>query len=78
MASNIKSVDLYTGSARIRLALENLHHVWQDAADDWNDPVSRAFMKEHIEPLVPVVKTALDAVGRMQMLLDQAQRECGE
>ena len=78
MASNIKNVDLYTGSARIRLALENLHHTCQDAADHWNDPVSRAFMEQHIEPLVPVVKTALDAVGRMQMLLDQAQRESSE
>lgn len=76
MTSGIKSVDLYTGSARIRLALENLHHVWQDAADHWNDPVSRAFWEQHIEPLAPVVKNALDAAGRMQMLLDQAQREC--
>jgi hypothetical protein len=78
MASNIKGVDLFTGSARIRLALENLHHVWQDAADRWNDPVSRAFLEQHIEPLLPVVKNALDAVGRMQMLLDQAQRDCEE
>ena len=76
MASNIKNVDLYTGSARIRLALENLHYVWQEAADHWKDPVSRAFYEEHLEPLMPVVKNALDAVGRMQMLLDQAQREC--
>jgi hypothetical protein len=78
VTNNIKHVDLYTGSARIRLALENLHHVWLDAAEEWNDPVSRAFMEQHIEPLVPIVKTALDAVSRMQMLLDQAQRECSE
>lgn len=78
MASNIKHVDLYTGSARIRLAFENLHHAWQNAADNWNDPVSRAFFEAHLEPLTPDVKNALDAAGRMQTLLDQAQRDCGE
>lgn len=78
MANNIKHVDLYTGAARIRLALENLNHVWQDATDHWNDSVSRAFLEQHIEPLVPVVKNSLDAVTRMQTLLDQAQRDCSE
>ena len=78
MVGRTKHVDLYTGSARIRLALENLHHVWQEASDHWNDPVSRAFFEAHLEPLVPVVKNALDAVGRMQVLLEQAQRDCGE
>lgn len=78
MAKNIKGVDLYTGSARIRLALENLHHVWQDSADHWNDSVSKSFCDNHIEPIVPIVKNALDAVVRMQTLLDQAQRDCSE
>jgi hypothetical protein len=40
--------------------------------------VSRAYCDQHIEPLVPVVKNALDAVVRMQTLLDQAQRDCSE
>lgn len=78
MPRHTKQVDLYTGSARIRLALENLHHVWQDASDDWNDPVSRAFFETHLEPLVPTVKNALDAVGHMQVLLERAQRDCSE
>lgn len=72
----MKSCDLETGASRIRRALEELQLAWADASSDWNDDVSHAFEQQHLEPLVPIVKTALDAVGRMDHLLREAQRDC--
>ncbi|MEM1305869.1 MAG: hypothetical protein AAGG46_13285 [Planctomycetota bacterium] len=71
----MKPCDLHTGQARIRRSLDDLLLAWQDASDDWNDPASRAFAEERLEPILPVVKTTLDVVGQMQNLLDQAMRD---
>lgn len=56
--------------------MEDLQHTWAEATEQWNDEASRAFATQHLEPLIPVVKTALDAISRMDMLLTQAQRDC--
>lgn len=72
----MKSCDLETGAGRIRHALEELELAWAESTSQWNDEVSRAFAERHLEPLVPVVKTSLDAIGRMDTLLRSAQRDC--
>lgn len=72
----MKNCDLTTGASRIRLALEDLRDAWIVAAESWDDATSRAFAENHLEPLIPVVKNSLDAIGRMDTLLKQAQRDC--
>lgn len=72
----MKSCDLSSGAGRIRRALEHLELAWAEANAEWNDEVSRAFQEQHLEPMIPVVKTALDAIGRMDLLLREAQRDC--
>ena len=74
----MKACDLQSGASRILRALEHLELVWSEATTEWNDEASRAFQEHHLEPMVPVVKTALDAVGRMELLLREAQRDCQE
>ncbi len=71
----MKPVDLDSAAGRIHLGLKDLGRVWEESAQEWEDPVSRAFHKERLEPMVPIVKNALDAIGRMRTLLHQAQRE---
>ncbi|MEN0063855.1 MAG: hypothetical protein AAGA48_17010 [Myxococcota bacterium] len=71
----MKPCDLDTGGARIGRALQDLLGAWEEVSDEWNDSVSEAVFKDHIEPMAPVVKTTLDAVGRMRTLLHQAQRD---
>lgn len=71
----MKNYDMDSGAARIVRGLKDLTAVWDEASEEWNDPVSRAVYKDHIEPITPVVKSALDAVGRMRQLLQQAQRD---
>ena len=72
----MRKFDLHTGASRIRKALEVLEQTWAEASDDWNDAVSHRFCEQHLEPILPEVKTALDAIGRMHLLLDEAKRDC--
>ncbi len=71
----MKPVDLDSAAGRINLGIKDLGHVWEEVSEEWNDSVSRAFFEERLEPVAPIVKNALDAVGRMRTLLHEAQRE---
>jgi len=71
----MKSCDLYTGTGRIRHGLEEVLRIWEESAEDWDDSVRQKFFEDRIEPILPIVKNALDAIGRMQTLLGQAQRD---
>jgi hypothetical protein len=67
---------LDTGAGRIRHALKNLDVVWREISDQWDDGVSRRFREQHLDPMIPDVKLALDAISRMHLLLDEVQRDC--
>ena len=73
-----RKCDLHTGASRIRKGLEHVEQTWQDASDAWNDEASHRFRREHLEPLVPEVKLALEAIARMQLVMDQMQKEMVE
>jgi hypothetical protein len=72
----MRKCDLSTGAGRIRHALENLEIVWSEAAEQWNDAVSRRFREEHLEPIVPRLKLSLDAISRMELLINEVERDC--
>jgi hypothetical protein len=72
----MRKCDLDTGAARIRNALENLEIVWNEVSDEWNDAVSRRFREHHLDPMVPRLKLALDAISRMNLLINEVERDC--
>lgn len=72
----MRKCDLATGAGRIRHALENLETVWNESSSDWNDVVSRRFQELHLEPMVPRLKLALDAIARMNLLINEVERDC--
>jgi hypothetical protein len=72
----MKRVDLVTSVGRIRHALEKLQIAWQQNSDQWDDVVSKRFEERQLEPMIPKIKIALDAIGRMHMLLSEVQRDC--
>lgn len=72
----MRQCDLATGSGRIRNALENLETVWNEVSGQWNDAVSRRFREQHLDPMVPDVKLALDAISRVALLMDEVERDC--
>ena len=70
--------DLDTSSAQLRDALQDLERAWQLVSEAWNDSVSRQFREQHLDPLIPATKMALDATARLRELLQRAQTECEE
>lgn len=72
----MKKCDLLTPAGRIQHALEGLETVWRQSADQWDDAVSRRFAEQQLEPMIPKLKIALDAIGRMHQLLTEVQRDC--
>ena len=47
--------DLYAGAAHIRDAFDDLQQAWAEAAESWNDEVSRCCGEKKLEPLGPIV-----------------------
>jgi hypothetical protein len=72
----MRKCDLATGAGRVRHALEHLEAVWNQASHEWNDAVSRRFREHHLDPAIPKVKLALDAISRMSLLMDEVERDC--
>jgi len=72
----MRKCDFSTGAGRIRHSLEMLETVWSENADQWNDAVSRRFGEDHLQPIVPRLKLALDAISRMELLINEVERDC--
>lgn len=74
----MRHFDLSSGAAKMALALKQLDIKWESAKETWNDGTSKAFHKEHIEPLMPDVKQTLEAVGRLAEVLARAARDVSD
>ena len=72
----MRSADLYTSAAHVRDAFVDRAVAWLEASEQWNDGVSRAFCQNHVEPLGPTVKLALDSMTRMGVLVTHMHAEC--
>lgn len=70
--------DLSSGASKMALSLKQLLIKWESAKDTWDDATSKAFHKEHIEPLTPDVKETLEAFGRLAEVLSRAMRDVGD
>ena len=68
--------NLTAGAARLREALETLEIAWDETKLHWDDPSSRNFDENHLQPIGPQVRAALDAISRMQQIVASAQRDC--
>jgi hypothetical protein len=70
--------DLSSGASKMALALKQLGIKWEAAKETWNDGTSKAFHKEHIEPLSPKVKETLEAIGRLAEVMARAARDVSD
>ncbi len=68
--------DLDTSSAQLRHAIEDLQLAWQEVSESWHDGVSQNFCEQVLEPLAPACKRSLDAISRVQDLVNRMQRDC--
>lgn len=72
----MRRTDLDTGSAQLRDAFDELLALWGEVSENWNDTVSRKFCQQHLEPLSPLMKLALEAASRTTQIVDSMHREC--
>ena len=70
--------DLDTSAAQLQSAMEDLQLAWHETNEQWQDPVSQKFCETHLEPLGPAIKQSLDAIGQMQQLVNQMQRDLND
>jgi hypothetical protein len=68
--------DLSIVASSLNFAAKTLFQRWGDMQAAWDDPVSRGFDKEFLEPLEPQVSTVLKAINRLSQIMRQACDEC--
>lgn len=60
----------------LREAIESLEESWAETRTVWNDAASRNLEQNHLQPIVPKVRSALDASQRLTEVLAKACRDC--
>ncbi len=68
----MKAWDIAGGAARLEEAYENLQRAWGDVAEHWTDRTSQGFCSQHLDPVEPRMRRALDAIRRMDELFVRA------
>lgn len=67
---------VYTAGTQLTKAAKQLEERWREAQMAWDDPVSRRFEEQYLQPLYADLKTALSAMGQMAALLERIRRDC--
>jgi hypothetical protein len=65
-----------TGIIQLRDALKNLQIKWEEGCSFWNDDVRKQFQEEVLDPLAAQVRTTLQAMEHLSLLLVQAGQDC--
>ena len=68
---------VYEGRGRLAKAMKDLQLRWHEAQQEWNDPVSQAFEKDHLIPFEMDIRSAITAMDHMAQVLSQAKADCG-
>jgi len=74
----VKTWDLSGDAARLHESLDLLNAAWIEATTQWDDSANRQFYKDHLAPLEPKARIALNAIGRLTEVLSRAERECSD
>ena len=70
------TTNLSTGAVKIREALEKLEAAWAETSLHWDDSSSHNFEEEHLQPIGPKVRSALNAINRLRDVTMRVRRDC--
>ena len=70
-------MSLSVGRAKLLSALKDLRTRWDRVHMKWDDPVSRQFEKEFLEPLEGKVRAGVSAMENINEIIHQARNDCG-
>ena len=68
-------VDLQSHAAQLVDALEIYQERWQRVRAEWDDSRADHVERKYLEPLVPRIRSTLDAIGRLDHFLTGLQQE---
>jgi len=69
-------VSLTTGRTKLYKSFQTLEVHWQTTGDVWQDVARKKFETDHWEPLGPAVQSAVRAVDRLAVMLQQMKSDC--
>ena len=69
-------MSLSVGKTKLDSAMRDLMAAWNKAGDHWNDALREDFNAQHLAPLHPRVKAAIDAMDKMSSMTDRAKQAC--
>ena len=72
----MKRVDFISPAARLEDALKQLEATWMATKDSWNDPISQKVEDDFLVPLHGQVRSMLDAVHKMALVMRKAEQDC--
>ncbi len=72
----MKRVDFISAAARLEDALKQLEASWAATRESWNDPISQKVEDDFLVPLHGQVRSMLDAVSKMSLVMRKAEQEC--
>lgn len=72
----MKRVDFISPAARLEDALKQLELSWLATRECWNDPVSEKVEREFLMPLHAQIRSMLDGVGKLSLVMRKAEQEC--
>lgn len=72
----MKRVDFISPAARLEDALKQLEASWMATKESWNDPISQKVEDDFLVPLHGQVRSMLDAVNKMSLVMRKAEQEC--
>jgi hypothetical protein len=70
--------DLSTSTAKLKYGTDALRNAWLDVQTEWNDPAARRFEDAFLDPLVPLLKSSMEAMNRLAMVFAEAERALSE
>jgi hypothetical protein len=70
--------NLSGGAAQLTDSFDSLRTAWAETTTRWDDPTSRRFYKERLEPLDRITRRALSGIQRLAEVLAKAERECSD
>jgi len=69
-------MSMTTAKAQLTKATKLLMLKWENANEHWDDPVSRAIEKKHLDPLRNSVRAAIGAMDTMGEILQHVKQDC--
>ena len=69
-------MSMTTAKAQLTKATKLLMLKWENANEHWDDPISTAIEKKHLDPLRDSVRSAIGAMDTMGEIIQHAKQDC--